>query len=191
MDMTEPDFTALGERVDSLEREVRRWRIAGGAVLVGLALVLVMGATIIRTGEVFDEVRSKSFVLVDEKRIHRALLRILDDGSSSLTLHDSAGRIRVALAAYEDRPALTLIDAAGQVRAALRLKPDEAPSLALLNAAGKARAEFRLDPAGAPAFHLFGLKGGEIAGLEPMGDGSPGFALVGSDGNTFFSAPLR
>lgn len=106
-------------------------------------------------GQAQEEVRAKSFVLVDEARAPRAALTIQADGSPCLSLSDAAGNPRAALSVLADgRPGLGLSDAAGKPRAVLGFKANGELGLWLADAKGKTRAVLTLLAGGSPGLTL-------------------------------------
>lgn len=122
----------LQQRVDRLEREVRRWRLFGPAALALLGLIVLLGAT---GQKVEDEVRAKSFVLVDQQGRQRAVLNVVPlpfFDIAGLRLYDQKGRARAALAVAGDgSSALNLYDQANFTQVNLSADPDGTPHLNL------------------------------------------------------------
>ena len=69
--MNGPQKDTVTQRLERLERELRRWKGLGSAAVVVLGLVILLGAT---GAKVPDEIRAKRFVLVDEDGKQRAVL---------------------------------------------------------------------------------------------------------------------
>ena len=95
--MKEQDITSLRKRVDSLAREARYWRIIASAAFTGLVLIVGVGASIVRVGQVTDEVRARRFVLMDAEMRPRAVLGLMPDAAATLILTDAEGVPRVEL----------------------------------------------------------------------------------------------
>ncbi len=64
---------------------------------MGLVLIVGVGASVVRVGQVADEVRARRFVLVDEEMLPRAVLGLTADAAVTLILTDSGGFPRVEL----------------------------------------------------------------------------------------------
>ncbi len=123
-------------RLDRLERENRCLKWVGSAVLIGLAILALMGqATPARVQKV---VEAERFVLRDTYGKLRATLTV-EGGSAGLKLFDETGTARAALALLNGWPALSLQDQAGKPRAMLGVSPGES-GLIFFDAAGKSRA---------------------------------------------------
>jgi hypothetical protein len=107
--MTEAAVEALAQRLDRMERGLRRWRIIGvigwtlltASVTVGFLLVLRLpvetaseeGTSSGDEDTVEDEVRARTFVLVDEEGRPRAALAMRPDGTPALAFSNEEGRI--------------------------------------------------------------------------------------------------
>jgi hypothetical protein len=134
------DLELLSNRVEKLEKRVRRWKraamfvgfvVTSGAVMAqvrgiqGPGEVLPKGGLPRIEGEqprpvsVEAEVRSRNFVLVDEKGKERASLVADGAGSVFLVMFDAAGKTRTHLSVGNDGPALTFYDPSGQARTIL------------------------------------------------------------------------
>ena len=84
--MNEARLDTLTRRVERLERENRRWRVAGVCALMLLSLVVFLGATAIQKAPF--ELRSNRFVLTDKEGRQRASLEILPNESVRLMTYD-------------------------------------------------------------------------------------------------------
>ena len=106
--MTEGAVEALAQRLDRMERGLRRWRIIGvigwalltASVAAGFLLVLRLPVETASEEEttdgedvVEDEVRARAFVLVDEDGRPRAALAMRPDGTPALAFSNEEGRI--------------------------------------------------------------------------------------------------
>ncbi len=109
--MTEPALDTLTQRLDRLERGLRRWRVL--ASLAWLLLAVGIGVNLAAVSRVSlrppdsqdstpdaeeepvaeDEVRAKSFVLVDDDDVPRAVLALRPDGAPALVFSDAAGKV--------------------------------------------------------------------------------------------------
>jgi hypothetical protein len=109
--MTEPTLDTLTQRLDRLERGLRRWRVLASAawllLAVGIAINLAAVSRVpVRPPEsqgstseaeeepaAEEEVRAKSFVLVDDDDAPRAVLALRPDGAPALVFSDAAGKV--------------------------------------------------------------------------------------------------
>jgi len=126
---------AIEERLEKLERQNRRMRLAGlGALLIAGAFVLMGQASRPRT----QTVRAKSFVLVDANGMTRARLHMSAVGLV-LSFYDAEGVSRAGLSVMSDGPVLALNDANGKPRVWLSVS-SEGPLFNLFDAKGESRA---------------------------------------------------
>ena len=109
MAMSDDDVDALTQRLDRLERGLRRWRVFGSiawtALAASVALIYVLAFHPIGDTEstaddppsanaiVEDEVRARAFILVDDEGAPRAALAIRPDGTPALAFTSEDGRI--------------------------------------------------------------------------------------------------
>ena len=109
MAMSDDDVNALTQRLDRLERGLRRWRVIGSvawtALAASVALMYVLAFHPIGDMEsgadespgqsaiVEDEVRARAFILVDDEGSPRAALAIRPDGTPALAFTAEDGRI--------------------------------------------------------------------------------------------------
>ncbi len=136
--MTEPTLDTLTQRLDRLERENRRLKVAGAILLLALAAVGAMGQMTPRA--VPKVVEAERFVLRDTKGNILAIMGTEASGTS-LSLYDQKGKPRAWLGVTADgAPVLALFDQNGKDRAGLVLGADGTPALALLDQNGKRRA---------------------------------------------------
>ncbi len=151
MDAQRPD--AMTQRLDRLERENRRFKRAGAALLVGLAAVFVMGQAL--PAKVAKVVEAQVF-----------------------SVRDMSGTVRATLGASPDgTPYLTLFDKNVKMRAVLQLKEDQSPFFSLLAPDGKAIAQMRLEQDGSGTVQLFdGKQEGSIVVIATPKSPGVGFA---------------
>lgn len=123
-----PEIQNVLYRLAKLERQNRRMKQAGLAVLV-LATALV---TIYATQPVPQKITAQEFDVVD-----------------------NAGRVRVKVGMLSGVPIIGLSDAQGKPRAEISVDASGLPSVALADAQGKARTEMVVDSAGVPSIALF------------------------------------
>ena len=107
--MTEPSLDVLAQRLDRMERRLRRWRIFGSLALTTLAagvilnLALLLGNPLQRetqaenedTGEeeIEESIRARAFFLVDEDGTPRAAMTFRADGTPALAFSDRNGKV--------------------------------------------------------------------------------------------------
>ena len=106
--MSDSAVEALAQRLDRMERGLRRWRVVGVIGWAILAASLGFIADVMfwlppaaddetdaseREAVVEDEVRARAFVLVDEEDRPRAALAMRPDGTPALAFSTSDGRI--------------------------------------------------------------------------------------------------
>jgi hypothetical protein len=105
--MSDSAVEALTQRLDRMERGLRRWRVLGvigwailAASLGFIAVVMFWVPPATDEDEdtdneavVEDEVRARTFVLVDEEDRPRAALAMRPDGTPALAFSTSDGRI--------------------------------------------------------------------------------------------------
>jgi hypothetical protein len=134
------DLELLSSRVERLEKRLRWWKrtamfvglvVTCGALMAqvrGLPLpgeVVPKGGAPLVEGEqpravsVETEVRSRNFVLLDEKGKERASLVADSAGSVFLVMFDAAGKTRTHLSVGNEGPALIFYDPSGQARTIL------------------------------------------------------------------------
>jgi len=161
------------QRLEAMEREMRRVRRLGGFVIFGLAVLLGVAAAIIamaERGRLLDRsqdlVESKRFLLRDESGRIRGLWEATDSGAAQLILSDAKGRERLRIRVLEDGSAgLAMVDSMQRSRAVLAVLPDETTALALADAAGKTRAVLGLKLGGTPSLALADPDGTVRTGL--------------------------
>lgn len=130
-----PELAAVVARLDKVERQDRKLRRAGIAVLVLAAAGLLMGGQAMPKART---VEAESFVLKDGAGKIRAELNLRKD-MPVLVLYDENGKFRVMLDAFKDGPGLILADENGKPRAALAVSK-VGPALILRDDNGKTRA---------------------------------------------------
>jgi hypothetical protein len=169
---------AIEERLEKLERQNRRMKLAGlGAMVIAGAFVLMGQASGPRTP---PEVRAKSFVLVDANGETRARLYMSASAKGpELDLLDAKGNPRVVLGASGTSGGLDLLDAKGNERLTLD-GPPIGPALVLSDANGNTRAEMDAF-SDSPELDLYDASGKPRAGLGAWPEG-PGLKLYDANG---------
>jgi hypothetical protein len=146
--MTEPVLTALVQRIESLERDNRRWKRGATLAILLVAAGGLMGHASTRT------VDAHKYVLRDAENRPRAELAM--DGKQSLALRfkDESGMPRLTLGLEGESAVVVLNDKSSKPRATLTVLPHGAPGLTLYDEAGKVRAELGLTREGTPALSV-------------------------------------
>jgi len=184
----------IEQRLEKLERQNRRMKLAGvGALVIAAAFLLMGQASGTRTQ---DEVRARSFVLVDAQGKQRATLDMYTD-QPRLALSDTNGKIRVALAISQGGPALALVDANGKATASLFVTPD-GPLLDMLGANSMQAVTLEI-PAHGPEFKMNDANGFETdigatdlitpTSGETHTTSAASIVLIGKDKKVLWSAP--
>lgn len=143
-------------RLNRLERENRRLKLAGGALLAGFALVVLTGAG-----------------LADRRTLE----------AESFIVKDATGKVRAVLGTAEpsSAPGLVLYDNDGNANVLLHLSADGAPGLWLYD---KDRVRATLNAAGERVqLQLFDRDNRPRAILGVQKDGMPGVELYDQDEN--------
>lgn len=170
------------QRLEAMEREVRRVRRMGGFLLFALAILLGIAGSIIamaERGRLLDRshslVEAKRYLLRDESGRIRGLWEATDSGAAQIILSDAAGRERLRLRVLQDGSAgLAMVDSMQRSRAVLATLPDETTALALADGAGRTRAVLGLKLGGTPSLAL----------ADPDGTVRTGLGLEGGPGVT-------
>jgi hypothetical protein len=166
---------ALAERVESLERENRRWRWAVGFAL--LASLVIMAGGAYRADEKVVEaerfiVRDKdgkvrlwmgmnpsgtpSLTLFDKDQKSRLMMILAPDGKPEIVLRDESGRGGVGIGSTRDGAmVLSISDKDGRAYVSLSLAPDGKSALTFRKQ-GETRLEIAVSPDGTPL--LEGIK---------------------------------
>lgn len=128
------DHEGILKRLEKLERQNRRMKLAGLGAFVIAGTLLLMG----QTRRVHPStITATGFVLVDAQGRERATLAMYN-GGPRLDLYDENGKARAGLTVTSDGPGLGLFDANGKARVGLSAFSD-GPGLALFDANGKPR----------------------------------------------------
>jgi hypothetical protein len=149
--MEAPDHDLLIERMDRLEHQVRRWRLAAGVPLGILLLAGVLGA------KPAKEIRTESLIIQDKAGRSRAAFVVSPEGTVIMGLIDGSRRTRASLFVYEDGKAgLSLADESAKPRVQLELSGGAVgdASVRVNDADEKPRGELRVDADGAPSLQI-------------------------------------
>lgn len=144
MDLRHAD---LEQRIAALERRGRYWKIFG----LGYLMTMVLW-TCYPGGAVPDEIRARSFALVDADGRAYAELKMTDEGPG-LYLLDSGGVARVSLVHSQEETALYLRDADDQVRIGVAQFAHGGGGVALHGAAAKGAAVLYFKEGGSLTFY--------------------------------------
>jgi hypothetical protein len=176
----------LSERLDILERQNRRWRIAALLAMIGLLAVFAMAQTSTPHVVNADRVRAREFQLIDSAGKQRAALSIVK-GEPGLALLDDGGKLKAILAVAGREPWLGLFDGAGKVRAKLDVTGG-IPALALVGDAGAAKMILGVE--GEHPALLLADTAGKVRAKLHVTEGGPELLLYDADGNmrAFLSA---
>jgi hypothetical protein len=130
------DTSEVAGRLDKLERQNRRIRLAlmVVSVLLGLTVFLQLSAR--------------------QTTVDQTLA-----APKELRLVDGSGATRALLRMYSEKPVLQLIDSKGTPRLALGMRLDDAPFISLADQKGQTRATVELTGGGSPSIKLFDGKG--------------------------------
>src|SRR5207244_2465582 len=140
-------FDRLTERLESLERAQRRWRLTSAATMLLLAGIGFTAAAAPRSpqlvpeaplmGPAVGEIRAKRFLLVDDAGKLRAVLGAATGGAVSLGLIDNDDKIRsVLIVDANGTPRLELFGADETRRVVLSVFPNRS-GLAIFGEAGR------------------------------------------------------
>ncbi len=179
---------SLITRVNRLEKENRRMKLAGLLVLVGIAAVIVMGQA--EPSRVAKVIEAEKFVLRDTSGITRAVLGTIDpSGWAGLILFDKnpyrrsislgtpdpflqfhtkeGNGVRVRLGATDTAMGLAVTDknAAVGVSLGVLIHTKSYPALQLMDSNNQIRASFRLESSGKPSLSLNDTEGRSRATL--------------------------
>ncbi len=162
--MDEPTLNTLTQRLDWLERAVRRWKRGS---MVAAALAGVMLLVMLLFGWVFLGRRAEKYIVVDRQSNVRTILGTQPDLSVELSLYDKDGK----------------------ARAVLGVMPDGQPLLAFANEEGRLRAVLGTGRGGALNFSLGDSSGKVRVEMTVLSDGSPHLFFADQDGKVIWKAP--
>lgn len=182
--------SAQVERIEELEREYRRLKRLTTSLLVGVGVLLGLGAAFVAVsarhgmpGTVADVVAAHSFVLRGQDGTIRGVWGTQEDGSLRFVFQDGAGRPRTKLDLLADGASgLSFSDTTGHPRAVFAFLPDESASLVLADQAGKTRTVLGISPDGDATILFADRNGATRAGLGVDGRGAGTFTLIDRGG---------
>ncbi len=179
--MSNPTMEAVVQRLDRVERENRRLKKAGVAILAGIAGVVLMGQA--KPSTVAKVVEAEKFVLRDTAGKIRGELKV-DGGSTFLILNDENERSRFQAFVYSKGGSLNLF---GEGKSRATLRSSSGGSLNLHDSAGKDRVKLFVvfdNP-----YLFFKDKSGKHRFTVSFTGGMPHLALRDKDGKTISSLP--
>jgi hypothetical protein len=178
MDSLSERVTRLEDRCYNLDRQVRRWKLAGASALACCAALVLSGA---HSQNVAKTIEAEQFVLRDKDGKRRAVLEVNAKGDTVLQLSDRGEKSRINLIVAEDGspivslqdqkdqprvslsvPAsingsvLNLVDPNGQVRLGMGVRKDGVPTLDLRDKDANRRINLGVMPDGSGTLHFFG-----------------------------------
>lgn len=191
---------SLADRLDRLEKQNRKLRMAIFAALITVVSAGLVGFTAVQEQLLW----ARQFVLVDANETKRAEL-IIDEGAPVLRFYDAEGKARTEVGLTENGfGKVRLQDAQGTSR--ISLGQTNSGGVLSLNAQNGTRiAGFGTTSAGRPIIHLndaegtsrfatyvgdngaytglYNAQGGPVQALETLADGSPMFTLYDKGGS--------
>ncbi len=211
------------ERLEALEQKVAHGRFINRLLATLFTCVFVFlwffaPRVITAQEKIFEEVRAKKFILVDESNKPRALLGMLtggpclmlfddkataraalsiDEEAASLNLKDVYGNVRTVLAVTKSGPLFSLYDQNSLSRASL-YQIEDVSCLAFFDVDHKTRISISTNELG-PAIRLSDKNGVDRAGLgvsesmtnqgKKITNPESSFSLCGPDGMVIWEAP--
>jgi hypothetical protein len=151
----------LLHRMERLERQVRRWRVAAGASLGIIVLAGILGAAPVK------EVRTKKLIIEGPDGLTRAGFVVSPEGTVIMGLMDGKRRTRASLFVYQDgTTGLSLADASAKPRVQLDLSGGDVgnASVRVNDADEKPRAELRVGADGTPSLKISDGEGKALFG---------------------------
>lgn len=180
--MTEPTLDKLVQRLDSLERNYRLFKVVAISSLVVLSLVLLVGAS--RSG-IADKIVAREFQLVGKEGKIRARLGCFE--ACGLHLYDPVGTTVGSIATQTNGAALIMILAGRntEVTAGLEVQPDGRAGLTIVNKKEKIALGVADGVSGLTFFDKYG-RGRAIFGLDK---GSPSIGFADENGKPVWAQP--
>lgn len=194
MDSLTAEVGSLRKRMEQLERQNRwmKWTVLAClllAISTSTAAYLnartgksinIMGKS--SPGVVFDEVRAKRYLLVDEKDKQRGIFGFSEKGEPGLGLKDQQGKTRSAFVMVDGEPSLDIYDRQGKGRGQFCSNKDGELGLAVYDQQGRTRAVFGVNDLGEPSMGLLDQQG-KIRGAFGLNDiGAPALSLYDHNG---------
>lgn len=158
--MHESQIDTIIQRIERLERQNRRWKVLVSIIVAVCGSLLLLGAK----PQVVEEVRARSFVLVDKAGTPLARLGQLPHGSLGLGFYDKGNKARLLLSVDDDGGAsVGLYGKDGRGSATMMVRKDSSTSLRLLDPLWRVRASLSTWPDGSPSLHLTDREGNDRA----------------------------
>ena len=149
---------SIEERVERLEKQNKRLKLALGL----LAVLLAVGVTMVTTRQeaIFGEtVKAQQFLLTDKGGKTRASLDVTIDGEPYLNLYDKAGKRRFAVGVLKSgEPSLGFLDKNGKRRVAIGIRTAGEPILRLSDKEGKSRVAISIRKSGDASLQFLDTK---------------------------------
>jgi hypothetical protein len=134
--MNESLKNQMMERLEHLEKENRRIKRIGAAILFGAVASLVMGQS--KPDNIAKVIDAERFVVRDASGAVRAVLGVNPDGNMGLEVRDKNGKAGVALGmGANGNPALRLDGKEGKTGIALGVRSDNSSAMEFYNNEGK------------------------------------------------------
>ena len=168
---------SIEERINSLERQNRRMKLIGAAVVVIVAAFLLVG-WVLPAPRV---VEAEMFVLKNSNGQEFGGLGCSPEGITFLTLLDKDRTPCVTLGSKGDGSTYVSLQQNGTVRAGLTVNKNGAPTLGLSDRKGRSRAALQLDSNGFPSLLLSSEKEENTCQLAEQEDGSFFLNFFGKD----------
>jgi hypothetical protein len=154
--MTGSTHEAVLHRLVHVERAMRRWQVGGSLALALLVLVVLISAAGRPDSDEREELRARTFVLVDREGKPRMDLRVARNDSTYLVLLDREGQPQLSLNVLPQGGADVVIrDRLSQPRAVLSVVAEGRPGLSFYDAIGEARVSLGVFPDGQARLVLY------------------------------------
>ena len=144
-------MNSLAERVNRLERQLRRYCLVGLLAMVGLGSTLAMGQA---TPDKPLDLEVRSLRVVDSEGKNRILLTLGAKGGASISLHSKDMESQVAMYANAEAAALFFMDSKRTPRLRLIYAREGGVNLDLYDKAGDKRAELGITDKSGPGLLL-------------------------------------
>lgn len=189
------------QRLERLERENRRWKVFASVAALVCGCLLLLGAANSRGPHIAQEIRARSFVLVDKQGMLVAKLGQLPHGSLGLGFYDEGRKVRLLMGIETDGgSSVSVYGKDGRGSAVLMVEQDGATSLRLLDPRWRIRASLATWPDGSPFLHLSDRDGNNRAlltyserSVTPNGEivrhPNPALVLFDAEGAIRWRAP--
>ena len=173
---------AMHLRMNHIEKENQRLRrliMVLGVALAGVTGLASMGLIQARSSQTQRVVQATEFRLTGEDGVPRGMWRLLEDGTSSLTLNDQNGLGRVRFAVLPDgAPGVSFTDAKGKSRVVISLLPDMTGTLVFADESGTTRTVLGLAADGSSTLMFADAAGTARASIGVAADGVPDFSII-------------